>query len=64
MFTQSPEEQVETLIHEIGHVFGLRHFFAQLSETAWASEVFGTHDPLSIMNYGRPACSPTPTGPI
>ena len=52
MFAQSPEEQVETLIHEIGHVFGLRHFFAQLSETEWASEVFGTHDPLSIMNYG------------
>jgi hypothetical protein len=52
MFTQSPQEQVETLIHEIGHIFGLRHFFAQISETAWASEVFGTHSPFSIMNYG------------
>lgn len=25
MFDQAREEQVETLIHEIGHVFGLRH---------------------------------------
>ena len=53
MFTQEPEEQVETLIHEIGHVFGLRHFFANVSETAWPSEIFGTHDTFSIMNYGR-----------
>lgn len=52
MFSQSREEQVETFIHEIGHVFGLRHFFADISETEWASEVFGTHKPFSIMNYG------------
>lgn len=52
MFIQSREEQVETLIHEIGHVFGLRHFFANVSETAWPSEVFGAHKPFSIMNYG------------
>jgi len=52
MFGQSEKEQVDTLIHEIGHVFGLRHFFAQISETAWRSEVFGTHKPFSIMNYG------------
>jgi hypothetical protein len=52
MFTQSRAEQVETLVHEIGHVFGLRHFFANVSETAWPSEVFGTHEPFSIMNYG------------
>lgn len=52
MFTQNRAEQVETLVHEIGHVFGLRHFFAQISETKWASEIFGTHDPFSIMNYG------------
>jgi hypothetical protein len=52
MFTQSRKEQVDTLIHEIGHVFGLRHFFAQVGETAWPSEVFGTHNPFSIMNYG------------
>jgi hypothetical protein len=52
MFTQSTTEQVETLVHEIGHVFGLRHFFANLSETAWPSHIFGTHNPFSIMNYG------------
>jgi hypothetical protein len=53
MFAQSPEEQVETLVHEIGHIYGLRHFFASVSETAWPSEVFGTHKPFSIMNYGH-----------
>lgn len=52
MFTQTRQEQVETLIHEIGHVFGLRHFFANVSETAWPSQIFGTHKPFSIMNYG------------
>lgn len=52
MFTQPRAEQVETLVHELGHVFGLRHFFAQLSETAWPSHVFGTHNRFSIMNYG------------
>src|SRR5687768_16729444 len=52
MFTQVRQEQVETLIHEIGHVFGLRHFFANISETAWPSQIFGTHKPFSIMNYG------------
>lgn len=52
MFDQSEQEQVETLIHEFGHVFGLRHFFAAISETAWPSETFGVHSPFSIMNYG------------
>eukprot|EP01012_Entosiphon_sulcatum_P048748 TRINITY_DN67273_c0_g1_i1.p1 TRINITY_DN67273_c0_g1~~TRINITY_DN67273_c0_g1_i1.p1 ORF type:complete len:286 (-),score=14.82 TRINITY_DN67273_c0_g1_i1:324-1181(-) len=52
MFTQVRQEQVETLIHETGHVFGLRHFFAKISETAWASEIFGEHSKFSIMNYG------------
>lgn len=52
MFTQPREEQVETLAHELGHVFGLRHFFAQLSETAWPSHLFGTHSRFSVMNYG------------
>ena len=53
MFSQDRKEQVDTLIHEIGHIFGLRHFFANVSETAWPSEVFGTHKPFSIMNYGN-----------
>jgi hypothetical protein len=52
MFEQVREEQIETMIHEFGHVFGLRHFFAAVSETAWPSETFGTHSPFSIMNYG------------
>lgn len=52
LFAQSRKEQVETLAHEIGHVFGLRHFFADIHETQWPSQVFGTHSPFSIMNYG------------
>jgi hypothetical protein len=52
MFIQSRKEQVDTLIHEIGHVFGLRHFFAKIRETAFKSEIFGTHEPFTIMNYG------------
>lgn len=52
MFQQDRTEQIETMAHEIGHVFGLRHFFAVLSETAWPSEIFGDHEKFSIMNYG------------
>jgi Metallo-peptidase family M12B Reprolysin-like len=52
MFEQSRQEQMETLIHEIGHAFGLRHFFANVSETAFPSQIFGTHNKFSIMNYG------------
>ena len=52
MFDQDHGEQVETLVHEIGHIFGLRHFFADVSETTWPSEIFGEHRAFSIMNYG------------
>jgi hypothetical protein len=52
MFKQERREQVETLAHEIGHVFGLRHFFANVSEEAWPSQLFGRDNPFSIMNYG------------
>ena len=52
MFQQDREEQVETMAHELGHVFGLRHFFAKLTETSSPSEVFGTHERFTIMNYG------------
>lgn len=52
LFVQSEQEQIETLVHEIGHVFGLRHFFAQIQEAAFPSQIFGTHSPFSIMNYG------------
>lgn len=53
MFTQTREEQINTLIHEIGHIFGLRHFFAQVAEEPWRSEIFGRHSKFSIMNYGK-----------
>lgn len=53
MFEQTYEEQVETMAHEIGHIFGLRHFFADVEETTWPVEIFGTHDKFSIMNYGN-----------
>lgn len=52
-FQQPIDEQIETLAHEFGHVFGLRHFFAKLSETAWGSVIFGEHSAFSIMNYGE-----------
>jgi hypothetical protein len=52
MFQQSEQEQVETMCHELGHIFGLRHFFAQILETDFPSEVFGVHDKFTIMNYG------------
>jgi hypothetical protein len=52
MFRQSRAEQVETMIHEIGHIFGLRHFFANVSERAWPAELFGENSKFSIMNYG------------
>ena len=52
-FDQTEKEQIETMIHELGHVFGLRHFFAKISETAWPSEIFGVHNKFSIMNYGN-----------
>jgi hypothetical protein len=53
LFGQTRKEQVDTLVHEIGHVFGLRHFFAKLAEGAWPSQIFGRHHEFSIMNYGN-----------
>lgn len=53
MFEQTRKEQIDTLIHELGHVFGLRHFFANVREKAWPSEIFGEHRAFSIMNYGE-----------
>lgn len=53
MFEQSEQEQKETLAHELGHVFGLRHFFAEISETDFPVRLFGKKNPESIMNYGE-----------
>lgn len=52
MLQQPESEQIETLVHELGHVFGLRHFFAKVSETQLPAQIFGTHVDFSIMNYG------------
>lgn len=52
MFDQSVKEQIDTMAHELGHVFGLRHFFALVTETAWPAQTFGEHKKFSIMNYG------------
>lgn len=52
LFDQSQQERVETFIHEFGHVFGLRHWFANISETDSPSELFGQDSQFSIMNYG------------
>jgi hypothetical protein len=53
MFDQTRQEQVETFLHEIGHIFGLRHFFANISETDSPSRLFGKDNAFSIMNYGH-----------
>jgi len=37
----------------MGHILaGLRHFFAQVQETGFPSELFGKQDKFTIMNYG------------
>ncbi|KAF7721772.1 hypothetical protein EC973_004145 [Apophysomyces ossiformis] len=53
LFDQIEFEQVETLVHELGHVFGLRHWFAKEMEQEWKAELFGTQNPFTIMNYGE-----------
>ena len=52
LFQQTKKEQIETFEHEAGHVFGLRHWFANISETDWSSAVFGSDGKFTIMNYG------------
>lgn len=54
MFEQGHAEQLSTMVHELGHVFGLRHFFADTDadEKKLPSLVFGTHSRFTVMNYG------------
>ena len=46
------KERVDTLIHELGHIFGLRHFMAFENGPVYSGAVYGTNNPLTIMNYG------------
>lgn len=50
MFNQPREKQVDVLVHEFGHIFGLRHFFASSENRGFT--IFGAHEPFTIMNYG------------
>jgi hypothetical protein len=52
MFDYSHAEQKSTIEHEMGHIFGLRHFFANISERDLKSELFGSKSSFTIMNYG------------
>lgn len=52
LFSQIGKEQVDTFIHETGHIFGLRHFFANVKETDSPSLQWGVDSEISIMNYG------------
>ena len=52
LYDQVRQEQIATFEHELGHVFGLRHWFANISETEWSSALFGSNGKFTIMNYG------------
>ena len=47
--------QFEVMAHELGHIFGLRHYFAKEKEAKLPAVVFGEHSKFSIMNYGSDA---------
>lgn len=53
LFELDEAEQMETLIHETGHIFGLRHWFANITETGSPSVPFGSDSKFTIMNYGE-----------
>jgi hypothetical protein len=46
------KERLETLIHELGHIFGLRHFFSAENDPLFSGGVFGANNKLTIMSYG------------
>lgn len=52
MFEENAETALQVLCHELGHIFGLRHFFALVEERGFSAEIFGTHSKFTIMNYG------------
>ena len=52
LFRYSEREQLLTLQHELGHIFGLRHFFARKEEGEDPSVTFGKNSAFTIMNYG------------
>ncbi|MHC6225094.1 reprolysin-like metallopeptidase [Pseudomonas sp. X10] len=52
LFKQEHDEQVETIAHELGHVFGLRHWFAPQQEADFPARPYGSQKRVSIMNYG------------
>jgi hypothetical protein len=51
--SDSEEKLIRVLCHEIGHTFGLRHFFAQIKEPSMPSVIWGKHNAFTIMNYGE-----------
>lgn len=52
LYEQPESEIINTLCHEIGHIFDLRHYFAQSKEKDWPSVLFGKQNKETIMNYG------------
>jgi len=49
-FKSKRDFMIKTLTHEFGHILGLRHTFAPQEKSK--ALLFGTHDDVSIMNYG------------
>ena len=50
---QDEKEQVDTFIHELGHIFGLRHFKARTHEPHRPAQAFGKQDSWTIMNLSE-----------
>lgn len=52
-FGLTAAEQERIVLHELGHIFGLRHYFAGEAESDLPSHLFGEHRKFTIMNYGE-----------